>query len=90
MRVLRGATLLDGLGGRIENARVVIRDHKVAEIGIDRKDDPLPAGASTDDLTGRFLIPGLFDSHVHLGGSGGVGSSLVERSEERETHDLRA
>ena len=90
VRVLRGATLLDGIGGRIENARVVIRDHKVAEIGIDRKEDPLPMGAQTEDLTGRFLIPGLFDSHVHLGGSGGVGSSLVERSEEREVHDLGA
>ena len=29
--VLRGATVLDGLGGRIANARVVIRDHRVAE-----------------------------------------------------------
>jgi imidazolonepropionase-like amidohydrolase/ABC-type multidrug transport system permease subunit len=90
VRVLRGATVLDGLGGRIENARVVLRDHKVAEIGIDRNDDPLPAGAEAEDLAGRFLIPGLFDSHVHLGGSGGVGGSLVERSEEREIHDLGA
>jgi imidazolonepropionase-like amidohydrolase/ABC-type multidrug transport system permease subunit len=90
VRVLRGATVLDGLGGRIENARVVLRDHKVAEIGLDRSDDPLPPGAVSEDLTGRFLIPGLFDSHVHLGGSGGVGSSPVERSEEREVHDLGA
>ena len=90
VRVLRGATLLDGLGGRIENARVVIRDHKVSEISIDRKEDPLPQGAEIEDLSGRFLIPGLFDSHVHLGGSGGVGSSLPERSEEREVHDLGA
>ena len=90
VRVLRGATVLDGLGGRIENARVVVRDHKVAEIGIDRSGDPLPQGAEVEDLTGRFLIPGLFDSHVHLGGSGGVGSGLVERSEEREVHDLGA
>ena len=90
VRVLRGATVLDGLGGRIENARVVLRDHKVTEIGIDRKADPFPEGAVVEDLTGRFLIPGLFDSHVHLGGSGGVGSSLVERSDDREIHDLGA
>lgn len=90
VQVLRGATVLDGLGGRIENARVVLRDHKVAEVGIDREDDPLPAGATTEDVSGRFLIPGLFDSHVHLGGSGGAGSSAVERSEEREVHDLGA
>ena len=90
VRVLRGATLLDGLGGRIENSRVVIRDHKVAEISIDRAEDPLPEGAMTEDLAGRFLIPGLFDSHVHLGGSGGVGGGIVEQSDERQVHDLQA
>jgi len=90
VRVLRGATVLDGLGGRIDHARVVLRDQKVDEIGLDRSEDPLPAGAVSEDLTGRFLIPGLFDSHVHIGGSGGLGSSLVERSEEREVHDLGA
>ncbi|MEO8501783.1 MAG: amidohydrolase family protein, partial [Vicinamibacteria bacterium] len=90
VRVLRGATVLDGLGGRIENARVVLRDHKVDQIDVDRSSDPLPPGAEVEDLSGRFLIPGLFDSHVHLGGSGGVGGSLVERSEEREVHDLGA
>ncbi len=90
VRVLLGATLLDGLGGRIENSRVVIRDHKVAEIGVDHEEDALPEGAETEDLTGRFLIPGLFDSHVHLGGSSGVGSGLVETSDERQVHDLGA
>ena len=88
--VLRGATLIDGLGGRIENARVVVQDHKIAEIGIDRAEDPLPAGAAVEDLSGKFLIPGLFDSHVHLGGSGGVGGGLVEQSDERQIHDLQA
>mgnify|MGYP000166511232 CR=1 FL=1 len=90
VRVLRGATLMDGLGGRIENARVVVRDHKVSDVSIDRPEDPLPAGAETEDLTGKFLIPGLFDSHVHLGGSGGVGGGLVEQSDERQVHDLQA
>lgn len=90
VRVLRGVTLLDGMGGRIENSRVTIRDHKIAEIGIDRTEDPLPQGAEVEDLTGRYLIPGLFDSHVHLGGSAGVGGGLVERSDERAVHDLGA
>jgi imidazolonepropionase-like amidohydrolase len=26
---------------------------------------PAPAGAQVLDLTGKFIIPGLFDSHVH-------------------------
>jgi imidazolonepropionase-like amidohydrolase/ABC-type multidrug transport system permease subunit len=90
VRVLRGATVLDGLGGRIENARLVIRDHKVESLGLDSEASPLPEGAITDDLQGRFVIPGLFDSHVHLGGSGGVGGGAVETSEERQIHDLGA
>lgn len=30
---------------------------------------PAPAGALTHDLTDRFVMPGMWDAHVHLGGS---------------------
>jgi imidazolonepropionase-like amidohydrolase/ABC-type multidrug transport system permease subunit len=88
--VLRGATVLDGLGGRITNARVVIRDHRIADVSLDEDRVPLPDGARVEELRGRFLIPGLFDSHVHWGGSGGVGGSPIEQTPDRMTHDLRA
>ena len=90
VRVLRGATVIDGLGGRIENARVTLRDHRVADIAPERDQDPIPEGAMVDDLRGRYVIPGLFDSHVHLGGSGGSGGSVVEMSDERQVHDLQS
>ena len=48
--VLRGATVLDGLGGRIVNARVVIRDHRIAEVSLDDERVPLPEGATVEDL----------------------------------------
>jgi imidazolonepropionase-like amidohydrolase/ABC-type multidrug transport system permease subunit len=88
--VLKGATVLDGLGGRIINARVVIRDHKIAEVSLDDDRVPLPEGAKVVDLHGKFLIPGLFDSHVHWGGSGGIGASPIERTPDRLSHDLKA
>jgi imidazolonepropionase-like amidohydrolase len=88
--VLRGATVLDGLGGRIVDARVVIRDHKIAEVSLDDDRVPLPEGAKVETLAGKFLIPGLFDSHVHWGGSGGVGSAPIEATDDRLAHDLRA
>jgi len=88
--VLRGATVLDGLGGRIVNARVVIRDHRVAEVSLDDDRTPMPEGAVVEDLHGRYLIPGLFDSHVHWGGSGGIGASPVERTDDRLIHDFGA
>jgi imidazolonepropionase-like amidohydrolase/ABC-type multidrug transport system permease subunit len=88
--VLRGATVLDGLGSRIVNARVVIRNHRISEISLDDDRVALPEGARVEDLRGRYLIPGLFDSHVHWGGSGGVGSSSIEMTDQRIAHDLTA
>lgn len=88
--VLRGATVLDGLGGRIVNARVTVRDHRIAEVSLDDDRTPVPDGAQVEDLHGQFLIPGLFDSHVHWGGSGGVGSSPIEQTPDRMNHDLAA
>jgi len=88
--VLRGATVLDGLGGRIINARVVIRGNKIAEVSLDDDRVPLPEGARVENLQGKFLVPGLFDSHVHWGGSGGVGASAIERTDDRLAHDLSA
>ncbi len=86
--VLRGATVLDGLGGRITNARVVIRDHRISEVLLDDDRVPLPEGATVENLHGRFVIPGLFDSHVHWGGSGGIGSAPVEMTDDRMTRDF--
>ncbi len=88
--VLRGATVLDGLGGRIVNARVVIRDHRIADVSLEDDRVPLPEGAVVEDLRGRYLIPGLFDSHVHWGGSGGIGAAPVERTDDRLAHDFGA
>ncbi len=88
--VLKGATVLDGLGGRIANARVVIRDHRIAEVSLDDDRVPLPEGAKVENLAGKFLIPGLFDSHVHWGGSGGVGAAPIEATGDRLAHDLQA
>ena len=88
--VLKGATVLDGLGGRIVNARVVIRDHKIAEVSLDDDRVPLPEGAKVENVGGKFLIPGLFDSHVHWGGSGGIGAAPIETTDDRLAHDLQA
>jgi imidazolonepropionase-like amidohydrolase len=90
MRVLRGATVLDGLGGRVVNARIIVTDHRISEVSLDDDRVLLPEGATVDDLRGRYVIPGLFDSHVHWGGSGGTGMSAIERTDDRLAHDLFA
>jgi imidazolonepropionase-like amidohydrolase/ABC-type multidrug transport system permease subunit len=90
LRVLRGLTVLDGLGGRLEHARVTLRDGRIAEIAPEDDAASPPAGARLDDLAGGFLIPGLIDSHVHLGGSAGIGRAPDEWAPGRQVRDLQA
>ncbi|WP_373487895.1 amidohydrolase family protein [Blastomonas sp.] len=49
----------------LPNYTVVIRDGKIAAVG-PRGKLAIPAGAVIIDGTGRFLMPGLTDAHVHL------------------------
>lgn len=67
---LIGATIYDGNGGPpLRDAVVVIEGERIACVGT-RQACPIPAGARTTDLSGRFLTPGLVDAHVHFSHSG--------------------
>ncbi len=63
---LVGATLIDGTGGPplVESAIVVRRGH-IESVG-SRGDFQLPERTTEVDLTGRWIMPGLVDGHVHL------------------------
>ena len=70
MKVLKGATLIDGTGrDPIPNATVVVDGERVVEVGA-ADAEAAPEGASVVDLTGMTLLPGLIDCHDHLGHSG--------------------
>jgi imidazolonepropionase-like amidohydrolase len=61
-----GARLIDGSGKpAIENAALIVRDGRVESVGPASKLKP-PAGAQTIDLAGKFVIPGLISTHVHV------------------------
>jgi hypothetical protein len=49
----------------LPHAHVLCRGGRIAWVGGDRPPD-LPRGVTEVDGTGRFLIPGLIDGHVHL------------------------
>jgi imidazolonepropionase-like amidohydrolase len=52
---------------------------------------PPPAGAALVDLSGRFVLPGLIDSHVHLESDAGGTAALVEEvSDNAPETTLRA
>lgn len=59
---LRGVTIVDSAGTR-PNATIVLVDNKVLAVG--SCDLPLPRGCTVLDLAGKFVIPGLWDMHVH-------------------------
>src|SRR3546814_4741901 len=61
--LLRGATILDGAGGRIDGGDVLIRGGKIAAVG---KGLANP-GVREADAVGRWVTPGVIDVHSHDG-----------------------
>ena len=66
--VLRGATLIDGTGAPARaNALLVVRDGRVVSVA-DATPEALaaiPAGATVADVSGKWIVPGFVDAHVH-------------------------
>lgn len=59
--IIRAGTLLDGKGGRQRDVAVVVRGSKIDRINM------APAGTPTYDLRRLTVLPGLIDTHVHIG-----------------------
>jgi len=62
--LFRNATILDGAGGRIDRGDLLVRDGKIAALGVNL---PNPGGVREIDATGRWLTPGVIDVHSHDG-----------------------
>lgn len=76
---ITGGTVHPVSGAPIENGTVLIRDGKIAAVGVDVT---IPADAQRVDATGKVVTPGLINSSTQLG--------LVEISQEGSTRDVRA
>lgn len=61
-----GATLLLGTGQRIEDGTVVLAEGRIAAVGR-RAEVEVPEGARVVEGRGRFVTPGLIDTHSHMG-----------------------
>ncbi|MEV0281559.1 amidohydrolase family protein [Streptomyces sp. NPDC050610] len=62
---LTHATVIDGTGaGPAHDRTVLVEDGRITTIGRSAE-VPVPEGVRTADLTGKYLIPGLVDAHVH-------------------------
>lgn len=56
----------------IENGTVLVEDNRIIAVGPGAEID-IPAGATTVDVSGKTVMPGLVDAHAH----GGMGTSEI-------------
>ena len=67
--VLSNFTLIDGNeGAAVPNSALVATDGRITWVG-PASELKAPAGASVQDLSGKFVIPGLIDLHTHVSNS---------------------
>src|SRR5690625_7206337 len=57
--ILKGATVIDGTGAPPAVADIAIEGESIAEVGVGLDGD------DAHDATGRWVLPGLIDCHVH-------------------------
>lgn len=77
MAVLRGARAITMNGDEvIENADVVIRNHRIHAVGAQGTVD-IPDGAEIIDVSGHTIVPGFVDTHAHLRPAFGIHKTQV-------------
>lgn len=70
--LIRNVTVVDTENKKLLRAQhVVVTDGRIAAVGT-KVSYKLPPGTPVIDGTGKFLMPGLVDAHVHFFQSGGV------------------
>jgi imidazolonepropionase-like amidohydrolase len=62
----KGARILTSAGAPIEKGVLVVQKGKIVAVGAEGT-VAVPEGAAIVDVTGRTIIPGLVDTHSHIG-----------------------
>jgi len=72
------AKIIPIVGQIIEQGTVIVQNGKIVAIG-DSKSTKPPSGATIVDAKGKVIMPGLVDSHSHIGSpQGGDGSTPIQ------------
>ncbi len=61
--VIKNAVVMTVTHGIVQNGSVYIKDGKIAAVG---KDVSAPSSATVIDAGGKYLTPGIIDSHSHI------------------------
>jgi imidazolonepropionase-like amidohydrolase len=85
--VIKNGTILTITHGKIEGGSVLVHNGKIVAFG---KTVNAPANAQVIDATGKFVMPGIIDSHAHLALDGDVNeatSPVVPHMNMRDAFD---
>lgn len=75
-QVFKGAQIIPIAGEPISNGVLIIKDGKITAVGDSKT--RIPRGADVHDMTGKVIMPGLVDTHSHIGeGDGGDRSAAL-------------
>ena len=70
--LFENVTLIDGTGRpAVPNAWVLVEGERITRVAL--REIEAPRGSERIDGSGKFLIPGLMDMHIHLSGGRGRG-----------------
>ena len=75
--LIRHATVVDVAGGKtVPEQAIAVRGDTIVEVGPDASLARRYSAGKSIDASGKFVMPGLWDMHVHFGG----GSELIEEN----------
>ncbi len=77
-----GAQIITISGAPINDGVLIVRGGKIVAVGA-RGAIRVPSDAQTHDMTGKIIMPGLVDTHSHVGGGAGADASAPLQPEVR-------
>jgi imidazolonepropionase-like amidohydrolase len=83
--VIQNAKVMTVAKGTINNASIVVKDGKIAEVGTQVT---VPPGAKIIDATNQFVTPGIIDCHSHIAGDGGINEGSTSVSSMVDIKDI--
>jgi imidazolonepropionase-like amidohydrolase len=83
--LIQNATILTVSHGTIEHGSILIKDGKIAEVGLSIK---APKDAQVIDAEGQFVMPGIIDCHSHIAIDGDVNEGSISVSSIANTADV--
>ncbi|MBI2512024.1 MAG: amidohydrolase family protein [Opitutae bacterium] len=87
--VFKGAQLIPIVGEPVPNGVLVVSGGKIVAVGVADK-VAVPADAEVHDATGKVIMPGIVDSHSHIGGPAGADASSPIQPDVRALDSIDA